>query len=427
LIRDMPFGGWVLLLLWLLAAPAVVTMDYLLGLPGVDLWYGLSVAAGILTLFAMTGTLMLATRLPALQRHIPHDRAITVHRTLGTLVIVGSVVHGTSKGLAGFPPNVSAIAMIIAATSGAALAYRWMRTRAEARRWSYDRHKRVHAIAFGSLSGLLAFHLLEASFGQGLSAIGSTLVGLSVALPAIAALLARLRSVDATVSEVATTGTLTTITVSPNANYRYRGGQYAYLRIRGRSHPFSFLSSPGDPHLRFAARVVGPFTKQLADMAPGEHIRVSAPLGRFGYSGAWNRKRKPEATCLLGTGTGSVPILGLARDSEWRRKHPNTVAVVSVRNAEEIRALREIALLQGQMGEDLLVINRAADRSAIDSSLLAEITRSAPTWRFFLCASERIAQGLESDIKTIDAHVLGIHRERFSLASGAQQTTEVLA
>jgi hypothetical protein len=83
------FGCWRAQL-WSLWITCLVFLVWICGT--VSAW-----PRGILTLFAMTGTLMLATRLPALQRHIPHDRAITVHRTLGTLVIVGSWSTGPPR------------------------------------------------------------------------------------------------------------------------------------------------------------------------------------------------------------------------------------------------------------------------------------------------------------------------------------------
>lgn len=419
MIRNLSTAGIIATLVWIGVAPTLVSLDFLHGLPGVDLWYALSVGAGVLALFAMTGTLALATRAPSVQAHIPHDTAIALHRALGTVVLSSAVLHGVAKGLAGIPPNASAIAMIVTATIGAALAARWMRASIEKRRWTYDRHKRVHAVTFGSMSFLLAVHLIESSFADGLSPAGVAIVGASVLVPVALALAARLRSVEASVVRVETAGSLAVLSLQPQRPYRYRGGQYAYLRLGRASHPFSFLSTPSDETLRFAIRVVGPFTRRLMALQPGEQLRLSAPLGSFGWSRTDRRGKRQNRACLLATGTGCAPILSVARDPVWQEAHPSSVVVLALATSDEIDAISEIAELHSASTAQVHVIDRSRAKQRIDEALIDEVTSDSDTWTFHLCASEAIARQIEAAIEASGRLSAGIHRERFSFAQPA--------
>lgn len=413
-MRNLSRVGQGIVVLWIGVAPIAVTIDYLYGLPGVDLWYGMSVAGGIFALFGMTGTLALATRVASLQRHIPHDSGILLHRMLGTVALVSSVVHGASKGVAGTLPNASSIGIMITATIGAILVIRWIRTRESKRRWSYDRHKRMHLILFSVMSALLVFHLIEASFGDGLSFLGLAIVSMSMALPPWMAIVSRIRSTRAEVVSAETTGSLAVVTLRPLSTYRYRGGQYAYVTIDGVSHPFSFLSSPRDDFLRFAIRIGGPFTRRFASVEPKETVRVSAPLGRFGWTAG--RPSDHESALMVGTGTGAAPVLSVARDQEWQASHPGGKTVVALKNADEIELIRELADLKSSCGDQLAVIDRKAERRRIDAPLLRDATSDCARWRFFICASSGVAAQLIEEITALGSRTAGIHQESFSLS-----------
>lgn len=72
--------------------------------------------------------------------------------------------------------------------------------------------------------------------------------------------------------------------------------------------PFSIYEQPAPDRLRFLVQVVGPGTRALAALAPGEGVVCTAPLGR-----GFQVPDPDEDVVLVAGGVGSAPFLAYAR------------------------------------------------------------------------------------------------------------------
>ena len=94
--------------------------------------------------------------------------------------------------------------------------------------------------------------------------------------------------------------------------YHYEAGQAAEIAIdkpewREETRPFSFTSIEEDDHLEFIVKIYVAnegVTRQIAELTPGDHIRLSEPFGTIRYRGAGY---------FIAGGTGITPFLSILR------------------------------------------------------------------------------------------------------------------
>lgn len=91
----------------------------------------------------------------------------------------------------------------------------------------------------------------------------------------------------------------------------YEPGTFVFIRRPGRAeyHPFSISSSPAERNLRLSVRMLGDFTRALADAPKGETIEVFGPFGSF----TPHRYAHHRRLVCVGAGIGITPFLAMLR------------------------------------------------------------------------------------------------------------------
>ena len=458
-MTDLRSTTKIILIIAVVVVPALVAYDYVMLVRPPNGASTIAVVAGVWAYFLLGTSLTLTAKLPRIQNALPYDRAIAVHAAVGAAMLVCGVVHGITKVAVGF--FVTASSAVLSALSAVAflLTLLWVSLPGTAfvrkivgmllpprRRWNYDRYKRVHRLLFGITVLAAYWHVLEAGSLPFLSLPTRIAVHAGTWLPIALLLASRWSRVSLVVESVhmaddgvthdeVTRDGVAILACRPIGTFRYRGGQFVYLHLNGRSHPFSILSAPGDPTVRFAIRVQGRFTQALAALRPGERITSSRPLGSFG------RLRRPGGVevplCFIGTGIGIVPVIGALRAAAAQPDHPPIRAVLAVPSPS---FLLDDELLRGIERADRSIqirrIVRDRDRTDIGAALSAPAgdpegncgggcaedhtgayAGDTPSrWMFFICSSNGVRTAIIDRLRALGVPDHRISYERFSLA-----------
>lgn len=299
---------------------------------GLATWFGR--LTGLLAEVLVLGQILLASRVPWLERAAGQDTLLRWHRRLAPVSLAALVAHplllvtaytaqqpgahwwGQLWTLSG--SNLTAVLGVLLFVVAGFLSIRVLR------RWMpYEGWYAVHLTTYAAV--LLAWgHQL--SLGSGvlhgqavrfwwtaqlvtvLAAAGLYRIG----LPLLRALRHRVR-VEAVVREAED---VVSVHLRGHAidRLRARGGQFIVWRFLTpdgwwRSHPFSLSSAPRDGRLRLTAREIGDGSRALADLQPGTWVVPEGPYGVL-----TDAVRTRPYVLLIGAGLGVAPIRALLED-----------------------------------------------------------------------------------------------------------------
>ncbi len=317
------------------------------------------------------GTLMiliLAARIPWLERAIGHDRLISWHRTIApwSLGLIGAHVGLTTLGYAmgaqvGFltqtwdfvartpwmlPALVGFVLMLVVGFSSA---------RAARARMTYDTWWVTHLYSYLAIA--LAY-LHQVRYGQafvghpwatrfwlGLYVLSlGSLVIFRWALPAVRSLRHQLR-----VSEVIRESPDTVsvyVTGRDLSALQARGGQFFNWRfaMRGmwwQGHPYSLSAAPDGQSLRITVKDLGDHSSALALLKPGTRAFIEGPYGTLTADA-----RLTDAVVLVAGGVGITPIRAILDELpahahvEVLYRAPRTDGVILHRELDAIASAR---------------------------------------------------------------------------------------
>ncbi len=100
----------------------------------------------------------------------------------------------------------------------------------------------------------------------------------------------------------------------PEASSHTAPGQFIKLGV-GEHDPgfFAIASAPGAPQMRFLVQVGSPLTTDLASLAPGDAVQVSAPMGKgFDLSGLGGK-----VPLFFATGSGISALRSVIESRDW--------------------------------------------------------------------------------------------------------------
>ena len=121
------------------------------------------------------------------------------------------------------------------------------------------------------------------------------------------------------------------------------------------ARPYSLVNSPDEPELEIYFNIVpgGPLTPRLAQMQPGDEIRVASKS--FGFL---TIDEIPESRHLwmLATGTGIGPFLSILKCEQVWQRFEKVVLAYSVRTAEELAYLDLIDRIRNSYQPNFLFI-----------------------------------------------------------------------
>ena len=385
--------------------------------------------------------IVLAARIPIIDRTVGHDRAIAVHRSLGkpalylllahgALLLVG---YGMSSGInpiveigpmlaiPDMPLAVIGLGLLVVVVITSLVAVR--------RKFSYEGWHIVHLLSYAAVLVAVPHQL---SVGGILSA-GSVERVYWIALYVLAfGSIATYRFVEPVISTIRHRVRVSRIEdVAPGVvsihlsgrNLRAlesAGGQFFVWRFwTGRtwwhSHPISLSALPTDKTVRITVRDLGTGTSAISSVRPGTRVSFEGPYGMFTDAG-----RTAPKLAIVVAGIGITPVRAFLEDSKVRPGE--TTILLRASTQEEAYLWNEISELARKKGARLYTMVGRRAQSGPGWMPQADASRGVTLRSVFpdLADSDLYICGPTAwlDLVEIDARRAGIpehqlHTERF--------------
>lgn len=341
------------------------------------------ILAGLTATDALLLMLLLAARVPFIDRSLGQPQATSLHSKLGDWVVYGLGLHAVLL-LIGYAllDNFSIITELVYLWSasdfvlavlglGLLLVVVVSSIMAARRRLPYEVWHAIHLVSYTAV-GLSIPHMFSLSglLGQGswqrtywiaiLTITGAALAGFRFLVPLVSSLRHQIRVVG-----VRAAGP-DAYSIELSGRHLERlgavSGQYLHWRFLGKGlwwhqHPFSLSASPRSAQLRITVRNLGVGSAALASVRPGTRVFIEGPYGSF-----TDRTRTSDAIALVGAGIGIAPIRALLEDATFAPGQATVILRAS--QPDELYLLDEIRHLCHRRGASLRVLtgHRAGER-----------------------------------------------------------------
>ncbi|HSN44053.1 MAG TPA: ferredoxin reductase family protein, partial [Propionibacteriaceae bacterium] len=382
--------------------------------------------------------LLLAARIPFVDRTMGHDQALQLHSKMGKWTIYGLLAHGVFL-IAGYSvtAQMNPVTMFVDLWQGstdfiwaivafALLAVVGVSSMVAARRrYPYEFWYGVHlttylAIAASiphqfSMSGLFAPGTWERTYWIGFFlATGFALLAFRVFLPIATNLEHGLK-----VSSVTPAGPDAVSVEVTGRNVSKLGahaGQWLNWRfMRSETwwhpHPFSLSASPTGRTLRFTVRNLGAGTSKLMALKPGTRVWIEGPYGMF-----HDAARTTEPLVLVGAGIGIAPIRALLEEAAFVPGH--AAVILRASTPDELYLVDEVQTLCRIKGASLTVLVGPREGDSWVPQLHAgKRLRTFVPWidqaDVFICGPNAWMDAVLADACSAGVPEAQIHDERF--------------
>lgn len=398
---------------------------------GLALWGGR--ATGLLAQVLILGLVLLAARVPVLERAVGQDRLLRWHRWLAPTAIVALIAHPLLLA-AGYTGGWWTSLISLGSTTADALVGTGlfllaaaMSVRLVRRRLPYESWHLLHITTYAAVV-LVFLHQLTAGTAVLSNALlrGWWLGQLVVVLVAAGAFRVALpvwRSArhDVRVAAVHREGS-DVVTVTLNGRDLHRlgavGGQFLSWRFLDRTHwwrahPFSMSAAPQSGALRFTARQVGDGTWLLDNLRPGTRVLVEGPYGVLTADA-----RSTDRLLLIGAGLGIAPLRALL---ESLPEHVDVVVLQRASTKADAVLHSELQLLARQRPHvhvELLLGPRGAPDDVDRPLGLASLQGLCPDVaerEVFLCGPPALTTDLLHTLHRLGVARTRLHSESFEL------------
>lgn len=403
----------------------------------------IGIIAGLIGTDLVLVMLLLAARLPWVDRAIGHDRAMTVHGSLGKPALYLLLAHGLFI-LLGYAASdgINPIAEIVALWNlGSDMWLAYLSTAlfiavvvtslvAVRRRMPYEFWHAIHLLTYAAvLTGLPHQFSVGSLFAQGhwqrlywevfYWGVVVALLWFRVLSP-----VARTWRHQLTVTRVVeeARGVVSIEMTGLRLNeLTGEGGRFFIWRFLApglwwHAHPFSLSAEPRGTGVRITVRGLGRGSSALLQLRPGTKVALAGPYGNFAHS-----SRTRPGLVLLGSGIGITPIRALLERAEFV---PGDATVILRAGAQDRLYLRdEIAQLCRARGAVLyeLVGHRSPGSSWLPRHqaglhLADYLPDGAPPLAhsdIYVCGPREWSDAVLADAKASGAIDAQLHRERF--------------
>ena len=427
----------MLILIFLyLVLPAVQVYFFLTGQFGNGLVDILNFGASIFALHWLLANVIIASKIPWLQKSIPYDARIRFHifSTAGiAIAVIYHAVYYFAMDAFIDPPTW---AIIIILTIMLVTAILWIPVPGfkKIRGWivikmkggaelNYDRSKWFHKLFVLALGFLLLQHLLEAGIFYNVSPVSAFLYGVLYAgtFGIYLLSLSSIFRVNSEIMKIEEKQGIIKIELKPNRFFRYKSGQFTFLGVKTPSkkkeeHPFSFLSSPKEKYdqklgvqpLSLAVRALGNFTRDLSNLKPGDKVSLRGSFGNF-------RPGKEKALCFIASGIGTVPIISILKDLHASGDKRLIHLFLAVDHKDEIPErdiITKIAASMPNIKIHMMVYNE--DGLRFSESYFEKNLSDHSKFSYYLCSSPGVRSVVLEALASLGVKKSAIHYEAFS-------------
>lgn len=298
---------------------------------------GLSLGAA--AYFMMCAQIVLAARIPLLERVFGLDKLIRFHGMAAMAALVLSIAHpfvihhglfrirwwsGENALLLYVVISILAIFFLTTLLTGR---FQWA---AAVRKWCEKNmaltRYRVQLLIHNVMIVAVIFMFLHVVFRY--RGFGSNLPFTVLAVIAFGAAMAAYlwhtflrRSYRYRVKQVVhENDSMTTLVLSPESgkSMNWKAGQFAYIRLKDPAvstewHPFSISSAPEDD-LSFTIRNLGDWTGKVKEVSVGSQVRIDGPYGTF------TPDQGNTPLILIAGGVGITPMIGIVGEALHRKE-----------------------------------------------------------------------------------------------------------
>jgi len=401
------------------------------------------VSVGIIAALAATNALLmmllLAARVPAIDRVLGQARATALHAKLGEWVVLGLVAHATFVlvgyavldnvgifGEFGYLWGESSDFVLAVVGMGALFAVAFTSFAVVRKLLPYEAWHVVHLLSYAavglaiphmfSMSGLLAAGSWRRTYWVTLLVVtGVALLWFRLITPLLSSLRHQVRvqrvvRLDANTYHIELSGRrLDRLGVEPGQFLRWR---FLASGLWWQDHPFSLSAAPTPTTMRVTVRVGGRGTAALADVAPGTRVAIEGPYGAFTH-----KHRSQQPVVLIGAGAGIAPIRALLEHTDMA---PGTGTVV-LRDSDldRIPLLAEVAQLCDRLDARLVVLtgHRAQDRWVPETSAdltLIDLVPHLADADIYVCGPAGFVDSVIADARASHVPAQQIHHEQFA-------------
>ena len=414
-------------------------------------WVALGRLTGLLGTALLLLQLLLAARLPWLDRTYGHDRALLAHRLLARVslpllvthagvIVVGYAAVDRLTGWPGWlregirmlrgqvPDMLTAfialgIILLVAVTSVAAARHRL-------------RHETWHVVHLLAYLGVVLAVPHQLSSGSDLAgrpaarawwlALYLSTAGAVVAHRVLLPIWRNLRHRVVVVAVVAEGPGVVSVTMSGHHLHRLpaRAGQFLYWRFLTpgllAAHPWSLSAAPDGRTLRITVRDLGDHSRRVARLRPGTRVWIEGPYGAFTTE---LRTRRP--VLLVAAGIGITPVRALAEELVgdgltgrgqisllYRAAAGRLVLEDELAALARERGLR-LALLPGAAAPGSWLPHRLT-RGADDAAVLQHLVPGLRDHDVYLCGPPDWMALVRASLRRAGVPASQLHDERFS-------------
>ncbi|HEY1530004.1 MAG TPA: ferredoxin reductase family protein [Galbitalea sp.] len=402
---------------------------------------GMGIVAGLIGTDLILIMLVLAARLPIIDRVFGHDRAMATHRQLGKpaiylilahaiLLIVG---YGMSSGLnpiAELAPMWNTPDMPLAFIgTGLLLAVVVTSLVAVRRKFKYEFWYVIHLLSYAAVLTALPHQLsvggmLAVGTGQRVYWIALYVLALGSILafrfvePAVKSLqhgirVTKVESLGSGIASIHLSGRNLEALAS-------NGGQYFIWRFWTRktwwhSHPISLSAAPTDTSMRITVRALGGGTTRLGKLPRNTRVSIEGPYGIFTDAG-----RTSPKLAIVAAGIGVTPVRAMLEDA--RLVPGETTIVLRGSTSEENYLWDEIDQLAADRGANCYISvgprarrahswlsARDVDRNVSLRSIFSDLSHSD----LYICGPQAWTDAVIADARASGLPDHQIHTERF--------------
>lgn len=213
------------------------------------------------------------------------------------------------------------------------------------------------------------------------------------------------------------TETITELTLKPAGllPMTYNAGQFAYLSLDAgtidkEAHPFSFVTAPNGPYIRFAIKNLGDYTHDVGSVTPGATALLEGPYGDFSR-GIGHKKSQ----IWIAGGIGITPFMSMARSIQDR--DVDIALLYCVKTMDDAAYADELKAISEQTRGTFRVMFVAEDRYGYLT--MDTIKNALPNkWQaadYFICGPPGMHTALSAGLKHAGVSQDNIHLEEFSL------------